>query len=191
MLLCLCRSQSQQEGGIGGKLGSISSVKQNEHNYLSFSGFLNALDGVHAGEERIVFMTTNYVKQLDAALIRPGRVDMMQYFGHATRHQIECMFYRFYPEIRESVEALERYRERIECFVSTLDGKGISMAELQEDFLLHTDHIETALSDAQTFVDTLLASPRRQGVDRGVPSELDGIEPLPNPADQDAERHYK
>ena len=40
---------------------------------VSFSGLLNALDGVAAGEERVVFMTTNFIDRLDPALIRPGR----------------------------------------------------------------------------------------------------------------------
>ena len=140
--------------------GGVSSVRENQHNYMSFSGFLNALDGVHAGEERIIFMTTNYVKQLDKALIRPGRIDMMQYFGYATKHQIEQMFYRFYPEVLK--EGMEGYKERITVFVDVLENKGISMAELQEYFLLHKDDIETALSDVQVFVDTLMSSPRRK-----------------------------
>ena len=44
-------------------------------NRLTFSGLLNAIDGVTSTEGRIVFMTTNYPERLDAALIRPGRVD--------------------------------------------------------------------------------------------------------------------
>ena len=47
-------------------------------NRLTFSGLLNAIDGVTSTEGRIVFMTTNYVDRLDPALIRPGRVDLMQ-----------------------------------------------------------------------------------------------------------------
>ena len=30
------------------------------------------LDGVAAGEERMLFMTTNHIERLDPALIRPG-----------------------------------------------------------------------------------------------------------------------
>jgi len=67
-------------------------------NRLTFSGLLNAIDGVTSTEGRIVFMTTNYVERLDPALIRPGRVDLMQYIGHASRPQTEAMFARFYPD---------------------------------------------------------------------------------------------
>ena len=43
---------------------------------VSFSGLLNALDGVAAQEGRIFFMTTNHIEKLDPALIRPGRCDV-------------------------------------------------------------------------------------------------------------------
>ena len=43
---------------------------------VTFSGFLNALDGVRSKEGMIVFMTTNHIEKLDPALIRPGRCDV-------------------------------------------------------------------------------------------------------------------
>jgi mitochondrial chaperone BCS1 len=43
---------------------------------ISFSGLLNALDGVRSQEGRIVFMTTNHKEKLDPALLRPGRADV-------------------------------------------------------------------------------------------------------------------
>ena len=46
--------------------------------YVTFSGLLNALDGVSAGEERVTFMTTNHLTRLDPALIRPGRADVLE-----------------------------------------------------------------------------------------------------------------
>ena len=66
-------------------------------NRLSLSGLLNAIDGVAAAEERIIFMTTNYHKKLDPALIRPGRMDFSLELSHATRDQVVTMFSRFYP----------------------------------------------------------------------------------------------
>lgn len=55
---------------------------------MTFSGLLNAIDGVASADERILFMTTNHVDRLDSALIRPGRIDVKQYFGYCT----EAMF---------------------------------------------------------------------------------------------------
>src|SRR5947207_15816245 len=60
------------------------------------SGLLNAIDGVASHEGRVLVMTTNHPEKLDAALIRPGRVDMTIEFGLATRHQMEEIFFRMY-----------------------------------------------------------------------------------------------
>lgn len=44
---------------------------------VSFSGFLNCIDGLLAPHNgRILIMSTNHVDRLDPALIRPGRVDL-------------------------------------------------------------------------------------------------------------------
>ena len=41
---------------------------------VTLSGVLNALDGLFTSESQIVIMTTNYIDNLDPALIRPGRL---------------------------------------------------------------------------------------------------------------------
>lgn len=66
-------------------------------NRLTFSGLLNAVDGVTSTEGRILFMTTNYVERLDPALVRPGRVDIIQYIGHCSFDQLRQMYHNFYP----------------------------------------------------------------------------------------------
>jgi chaperone BCS1 len=43
---------------------------------VTFSGFLNALDGVRSKDGTILIMTTNHREKLDPALIRPGRCDL-------------------------------------------------------------------------------------------------------------------
>ena len=43
---------------------------------ISFSGFLNCIDGVLAPHNgQILIMSTNHIDKLDPALIRPGRID--------------------------------------------------------------------------------------------------------------------
>ncbi|OJI99937.1 hypothetical protein ASPVEDRAFT_81524 [Aspergillus versicolor CBS 583.65] len=66
---------------------------------VTFSGLLNALDGVSSAEERIVFLTTNHVERLDEALVRPGRVDMTVRMGELTRYQAKCFWDRFYGDL--------------------------------------------------------------------------------------------
>jgi len=67
-------------------------------NRVTLSGLLNCLDGVASTEGRVVFMTTNYPDRLDPALVRPGRVDVRELIDYCTRHQLELMFSRFYPQ---------------------------------------------------------------------------------------------
>ena len=81
---------------------------------VTFSGLLNALDGVASAEERIVFLTTNYVNRLDSALIRPGRVDMAVRLGEATRWQMAELWDRFYGEFDEQGTFKARFLERLE-----------------------------------------------------------------------------
>ena len=66
---------------------------------LSFSGLLNALDGVAAQEGKLLFMTTNHIERLDAALIRPGRVDVRCQFSLCSRAQARALFLHFYSSL--------------------------------------------------------------------------------------------
>lgn len=50
--------------------------KKNGKSSLTLSAVLNALDGILTPDNTIFFLTTNHPDRLDAALIRPGRVDL-------------------------------------------------------------------------------------------------------------------
>merc|ERR1712232_1057469 len=64
---------------------------------VTFSGLLNALDGVGMQEGQVFCLTTNFREQLDAALIRNGRVDVHVEFKHLIDEQSEELFRRFFP----------------------------------------------------------------------------------------------
>ena len=59
---------------------------------MTFSGILNALDGITTSENQIVILTTNHIENLDPALIRPGRVDHIMRFDYAVKEQIKEIF---------------------------------------------------------------------------------------------------
>ncbi|KAF9586686.1 hypothetical protein BGW38_009471 [Lunasporangiospora selenospora] len=103
---------------------------------VTFSGLLNALDGVASSEGRIIFMTTNHVEVLDPALIRPGRVDLREYVGDASPSQIRKMFLRFYEG--ESVLA--------DQFVKALENQKVSTAALQGHFVHFKDRPQDAFN---------------------------------------------
>jgi len=129
-------------------------VNSNQIN-ITFSGLLNALDGVTAGEERIIIMTTNHLRRLDAALIRPGRVDVIHKLDVASKYQIAEMFQTFYPE------AGARKNE----FADAIAGHGVSMAELQSYFMLNREAAEYALEDVELFLTSLKAGRNSRGKD--------------------------
>ncbi|CAG8441676.1 3125_t:CDS:2 [Ambispora leptoticha] len=118
--------------------------QQSYQSTVTFSGLLNALDGVASAEERIIFMTTNHVDRLDRALIRPGRVDMKEHFGTATEHQIRSMFLRFYQGEHEWAEQ----------FVDKIKGRGISTAQLQGHFVFYKNDARAAVENAESVFHT-------------------------------------
>lgn len=108
---------------------------------LTFSGLLNALDGVASAEARIIFMTTNHVARLDKALIRPGRVDLKALVDYCTIYQLEQMFNRFYPD--EPEDAANEFSQ----IVST-SAKNVSAAQVQGYFMLYKDNARSAIKNA-------------------------------------------
>ena len=73
-----------------------SAAPQDRSSRISLSGLLNALDGVGAQEGRLLFATTNRYEALDAALRRPGRMDVHVEFKLASQYQVGELFKRFY-----------------------------------------------------------------------------------------------
>ncbi|CAO1627041.1 unnamed protein product [Jaminaea pallidilutea] len=87
------------QGGSSSSAATSRTPSQREYQTsVTFSGLLNALDGVASGESRIVVMTTNHVDRLDPALIRPGRVDLIEELGDADQGMVRDLFERFYGE---------------------------------------------------------------------------------------------
>lgn len=74
-------AHSRQHGAEPTVQEAKSSLRENRKGKVSLSALLNAIDGVGSQEGRLLIMTTNHVEQLDAALIRPGRVDMKLELG--------------------------------------------------------------------------------------------------------------
>jgi len=119
---------------------------------VTFSGLLNALDGVVAGEERICFLTTNHIDRLDEALIRPGRVDMTVRIGHATRHQAAGMWDRFYGDIDVDGTGRERFLHRLETLGLFGDNLHTSTASIQGLFLFNKGNIDGAIEMAEGLI---------------------------------------
>lgn len=76
-------------------------------------------------------MTTNYVDRLDPAMIRPGRVDVKEYIGYCTRHQLEQMYRRFYngPDVDKCAK---QFADNV-----LNEKKNTSPAMIQGYFMIH------------------------------------------------------
>ncbi|KAI9371852.1 putative mitochondrial chaperone BCS1 [Aspergillus egyptiacus] len=124
---------------------------------VTFSGLLNALDGVASGEERIIFLTTNHVERLDAALVRPGRVDMTVRLGEVTRYQVGCLWDRFYGDLDTTGSYRQAFLDKLQDLGLLEDENGwkadpsrtTSAAALQGLFLYNKGNMEGALSMAE------------------------------------------
>lgn len=65
---------------------------------ITMSGLLNSIDGVSSKDNRLIFMTTNHIENLDTALLRCGRTDLKLEFTYSTKNQAKRLFEKFYPE---------------------------------------------------------------------------------------------
>lgn len=74
----------------------VATDRTDDANQASLSGLLNALDGVSTPHGLVTVMTTNYPDKLDAALVRPGRVDQRFEIDVLDAMQFKSLFQMFY-----------------------------------------------------------------------------------------------
>ncbi|MBE3046473.1 AAA family ATPase [Candidatus Bathyarchaeota archaeon] len=134
---------------------------------LSLSGLLNILDGVASQEGRLLIMTTNHLENLDAALIRPGRVDMTIEFSRADSNIASSIFSAIYtkmegdederpgsrsgPEGKQDLDQdeIERLAHK---FAAQVPADELSPAEIQGYLLRHKRSPREAVSNIGPWV---------------------------------------
>ena len=72
-------------------IDSLFEERNGKDSNMSFSGLINALDGLTYRNGLLIFMTTNYIDKIDDAILRPGRVDKHLKFDYAKPSQIKQM----------------------------------------------------------------------------------------------------
>ena len=130
-----------------------------ERKFLTYSGLLNALDGVMSNQTGVItIMTTNYIDRLGQAFMRPGRIDCKFELKECNKEQIETMTKYFVKNrIRLAREVFsadldeeEEYQgkkldEKASAFSDKLTNERgeshIKPCELQSYLLKHIDHI--------------------------------------------------
>lgn len=131
-------SRSQIPTSPGGGNGGVLNQR------VTFSGLLNAIDGVASSEGRVIFMTTNHIERLDSALLRPGRIDMQQFLGNVSEFQARKMFLQFFPNQEELVDK----------FLKQISSKRhqISPAMIQGHFIQHKNSPTDAINQASQII---------------------------------------
>jgi mitochondrial chaperone BCS1 len=99
---------------------------------VSFSGLLNAIDGVAAQEGRLVVLTTNHRDKLDPALIRPGRIDKQIELGNASAAQAKALFLRFFPNDDAAAEQFQLLYGQASISPASIQQSLISSPNAQE-----------------------------------------------------------
>lgn len=96
---------------------------------LSFSGFLNCLDGLGAPDDVVICLTTNHPERLDPAVMRPGRIDLKVGFKKPNREVASKYFLTFYPGAEEQAAIFGKE------VGGRISERKVSMAQLQHFFL--------------------------------------------------------
>ncbi|KAI0169034.1 BCS1 N terminal-domain-containing protein [Hypoxylon sp. FL1284] len=164
--------------------GNTNNNNNNNNNVpgrLSLSGLLNILDGVASQEGRVLIMTTNHRDQLDSALIRPGRVDMIVEFGLADEGMSAAIFRAIFAHLDGdddnedsaadiSLDADERERKAAEKakelaahdawveaqakeFAAKIPTHEFSPAELQGFLMKHKRDARAAIDNVEEFIE--------------------------------------
>lgn len=137
---------------------------------VTMSGLLNALDGVAAQEGRLVFMTTNHVERLDAALIRPGRADIKLEIGNLTANQSYDIFVKFFPKSTEA--------QRME-FATLIPEEKVSVAQIQSHLFLHRHSPDDAVRKLPAFLQSVMDFDTKVELARERDRKVRAVKPVP------------
>ena len=137
---CMRTGNRRSDVSAESKPGENETEKAPTNNVgVTLSGLLNVLDGFHAPDGVVFVMTTNRIEALDAALLRPGRIDYKLYMGEATESQRIELYRRFFPEA-----ALAKAREFAEAHPSE------TMAQFQGLLLGVEQETETEFASVES-----------------------------------------
>ncbi|KAF9582137.1 hypothetical protein BGW38_000594 [Lunasporangiospora selenospora] len=155
---------------------------QEGENNVTLSGILNSLDGITAQEGSVVFMTTNHIRKLAPALIRPGRCDRKLLFDYADEHQIRGMCLKFLlsrsasgelntdlfpkgkspsdevsPEEQIRMDAYDTHVREVaeEICQKITRSDAVTTAQLQAFFMLHRESPDTIVKAIPGFLEEI------------------------------------
>jgi chaperone BCS1 len=101
-----------------------TSRKSKTNSGLTIADLLNAIDGVGASEDRVLFMTSNHPEALDVALTRAGRVDRKFYIDYARDEELRS----FHNRIAQyySVQSWAEFRRALPERATIADAQALA-----------------------------------------------------------------
>lgn len=73
-----------------------AATQRDDDSEVTLSGLLNTLDGIATPHGLLTVLTTNTPEVLDHAVVRAGRVDLVEHFGHAGPAEVAALVARWY-----------------------------------------------------------------------------------------------
>lgn len=136
-----------------------------EQNSITFSGLLNAFDGIATKDDFICFITTNRIHTFDKSLVRPGRIDYFMNFDYATKEQVLDMFKMFMCKSNIwSEKELEENANRFYRAISELFIK-INVSILQQYLFQYMDNPEDVFKNVLDIKSMYAASNTQKDAD--------------------------
>jgi len=153
---------SSNEDPLDKLQNSLSTAPTQIKKCLTYSGLLNALDGVASCHDGVItIMTTNYIEKLGKAFIRPGRIDKIFLLKECNHEQIVEMVESFIEKRRgmKIGKALDKesYQKDINDLATKLcnvegDSK-IKPCELQNYLLSHIKDVSNIFTCYRTLLE--------------------------------------
>ncbi|KAM0715944.1 hypothetical protein Q7P37_008458 [Cladosporium fusiforme] len=166
---CIVLLEDIDSSGINREPAEVEVVVRSDEGYLkrkvkvgvTLSGLLNVLDGPASGIGRLVVLTTNLPDSLDAALLRPGRIDSKILFGYASREVSAQIFLHIFTRTADEISIEEKQGDETavhsssqdlqvlaEQFAACIPETRISPAEVQGYLMQHRDDSVAAVRNA-------------------------------------------
>jgi len=136
---------------------------------VTLSGLLNVLDGPASVDGRLVVMTSNSPDSLDAALLRPGRIDSKVLFGYTNREVSAQIFLYIFTKTADEIISASDYEEDYstqispgtllamsEQFAACIPDTKVSPAEIQGFLMRHRDDPDAAVANADAWAKEVL-----------------------------------
>lgn len=149
--VCFAHPRSRQPTSSSSELSFSESSEQgkleDDGGRITLSGLLNFTDGLWSccGNERILIFTTNHVDKLDAALLRPGRMDLHIHMSYCT--------YSAFKSLSLNYLTLENHHlfPKVEKLIR--NGAKITPAQVSEILIQNRDNSDDAMENLVSFLE--------------------------------------